>query len=291
MVINMDNQLVIRNIKDFEPKHTFECGQCFRWNRQLDDSYTGAVRGHVFNISKENGSIIVKSDMPDPEEILLDYLDLQTDYSTIKGELSKDPIMSKAIDYGYGIRILKQEHWECLASFIISANNRIPMIMRSVENIARDFGKPIEFNGSTYFSFPPPEVIVDVNEDRLTLCGVGFRCKYIKHAARMVASGEVDLNALENMDSGSARGELMKIPGVGPKIADCVLLYSYGKSDVFPTDVWIKRVIEVLYFGREAKLPEIQEFARRKFGSLAGAAQQYLFYYARENKIGSPERK
>lgn len=282
-----DNQLVIRNIKDFELKHTFECGQGFRWIRQLDNSYTGVVRGHVFNVSKEEDSIVVKSDMMNPEEIILDYLDLRTDYSTFKEELSKDRVMSKAIDYGYGIRILKQEHWECLASFIISANNRIPMIMRSVENIARDFGKPIEFNGSTYFSFPPPEAIVDVNEYRLTLCGVGFRCKYIKHAARMVASGEVDLNAVVNMDSVSAREELMKIPGVGPKIADCVLLYSYGKSDVFPTDVWIKRVVEVLYFGREAKLSEIQEFARRKFGSLAGIAQQYLFYYARENKIGS----
>ena len=281
-------RFIIENVKNFEPLHTFECGQCFRWIRQFDGSYTGVIRGQVFNIKKNNDSLLeIKTSLTDCEEILQDYLDLKRDYAEIKSVLSEDSIMKKAIDFGYGIRVLKQEHWECLASFIISANNRIPMIMRSVENIAKSFGKPVEFEGKIHFSFPEPEELVGIDEEKLALCGVGFRCKYIRHAARMVASGELDLNEVENMDSKTAREELMRIPGVGPKIADCVLLYSYGKPDVFPTDVWIKRVVEELYFGRDAKLPEIQNFAVSKFGSLAGFAQQYLFYYARENRIGS----
>ena len=279
------------NIKDFEPLHIFECGQCFRWRRQLDGSYTGVVQEHVFNVIKENNSVIIHADSDDLQDLFANYVDLKTEYAEIKKELQGDKILKKAIDFGYGIRILKQDHWECLASFIISANNRIPMIMRAVENISEQFGKPIEFSTKIHYSFPNPEELVDVEEDRLALCGVGFRCKYIKHAARMVSAGEIDLKAIENMDSHSAREELMRIPGVGPKIADCVLLYSYGKPNVFPTDVWVKRVVEVLFFHREAKLTEIQEFAAKKFGDLAGFAQQYLFYYARENKIGSKEVK
>lgn len=279
------NPIIFKNMEDFEPVHTFECGQSFRWIKQPDGSYTGVVKGNVFNVLKQDDSIIVECSSSDCRKMIEEYLDFDRDYSIIKDKLSEDDILKKAVDFGYGIRILKQDHWECLASFIISANNRIPLIMRSVENIAKDFGKPVQFNKKTYYSFPQPEGLTGIEEEKLELCGVGFRCKYIKHAARMVSSGEVDLAALENMDSTAAREELMRIPGVGPKIADCVLLYSYGKTDVFPTDVWIKRVVEVLYFGRNTKLREIQEFARTKFGDIAGFAQQYLFYYARENKI------
>ncbi len=284
------NSIIIEGLKDFEPLHTFECGQSFRWRSEPDGSYTGVVGGEVFNVRKEQGSIIIQASSQGLNEDIIRYLDVERNYGEIKDRLSEDPVLRKAVEFGQGIRILKQEHWECLASFIISANNRIPMIMKSVENISRDYGKPIEFNGKTYYSFPGPKKLKDVEEEKLTLCGVGFRCKYIKHASRMVSEGEVDLDALENMDSQSARQELMKIPGVGPKIADCVLLYSYGKTDVFPTDVWIKRVVEVLFFGRTAKLNEIQEFASSRFGELAGFAQQYLFYYARENKIGTGKR-
>jgi N-glycosylase/DNA lyase len=279
--------LEIENVQCFEPIHVFECGQCFRWHKESDGSYTGVVKEHVFNIRKSGQTISIQSEMPQPESFMSNYLDLTTDYSKIKQVLSlEDKIMKKATDFGYGMRILRQEHWECLASFILSANNFIPRIIRSVEIIAKMFGKPIEYEGKTYYSFPSANELVDVEEDKLELSGIGFRSKYIKHAARMVASGEIDLDAIEKMDTNTAREELMKIPGVGPKISDCALLYSYSKNDVFPTDVWIKRVVEELYLGREAKLTEIQDFARKKFGSLAGQAQQYLFYYARENKIG-----
>ena len=277
----------IENIQCFEPVHIFECGQCFRWHKEPEGSYTGVVKGHVFNIRKSGQTISIQSEMPQPERFMSNYLDLATDYSEIKEVLSsEDEIMKKATEFGYGMRILRQEHWECLASFILSANNFIPRIIRTVEIMARMFGKPIEYGERTYYSFPSANELVDVAEDKLGLCGIGFRGKYIKHAARMVASREIDLDAIEKMDTSTAREELMKIPGVGPKISDCVLLYSYARNDVFPTDVWIKRVVEELYLSREAKLFEIQDFARKKFGSLAGQAQQYLFYYARENRIG-----
>lgn len=280
------NSFVIKDVQDFELVHIFECGQCFRWHKQLDGSYIGVVKGDVIRIKKDDDSIQVETTSSEPVRLIHDYFDFKTDYSKIKTILSKDEVLKKAIEFGYGIRILKQEPWECLVSFIISANNRIPIIIKTVETLARIYGKPIEFDDKTYFSFPEPADLVDVDEDKLLFCGVGFRGKYINKAARMVISGDIDLNRIGEMDSVVGREELMKIPGVGPKVADCVLLYSYGKTDVFPTDVWIKRVIGELYFGREVKLSEIQEFARERFGSLAGFAQQYLFYYARENRIG-----
>lgn len=285
-LVKQQNLIILKNPRDFNAVHTFECGQCFRWIKQIDGSYTGVVGDNVFNIREDGDTVFIEASSDEAGEILSGYLDFSRDYTLIKKRLSDNHVLKKAVEFGYGIRILKQNHWECLASFIISANNRIPMIMRAVENIARDFGKPVEFKGKTYYTFPGPDELLKVEEDKITLCGVGFRCKYIKHAARMVSSGEINLEHIEKLDSSEAREELMKIPGVGPKIADCVLLYSYGKTDVFPTDVWIKRVVEVLFFGREAKLPEIQEFAGTRFGELAGFAQQYLFYYARENKIG-----
>lgn len=282
-----EERATIQNIQHFDLKRTFECGQCFRWFKQEDGTYTGVVRGHVFNVGKNGQSMVVKSDMPQPDIIMNDYLDTAADYSEIQLQLSsEDDIMKKAVNFGQGIRILKQEHWECLVSFIISARNNIPCIMKSIEKIAHMFGEPVEFEGSIYYTFPQPEKLADITEGQLSLCGVGFRSKYIRNAARIISSGEIDLQVIENMDSDTAREELMRIPGVGRKVADCVLLYSYSKKDVFPIDVWIKRVVEELYLGREAKLAEIQDFARDKFGLLAGMAQQYLFYYARENKIG-----
>lgn len=280
-------QYIIKEIIGFEPKHIFECGQCFRWKLEGDGSYTNVIQGHVFNIKKEGKSAIINSDVPDPEKFMTKYLDLETDYSKIKQYLSsKGEKMQEAIKFGYGMRILRQEHWECLVSFIISANNFIPRIMKAVERLSEMLGEEIQFNEKAYYSFPTAEIFDKTPEDKLKLSGIGFRSKYIKSAARMVVSGEFDLDAIEKMDTVTARNELMRIPGVGPKIADCVMLYSYGKGDSFPTDVWIKRVVEELYLHREASLKDIQEFAKKEFGEMAGMAQQYLFYYARENKIG-----
>ncbi|MCX7842814.1 MAG: 8-oxoguanine DNA glycosylase [Clostridia bacterium] len=280
--------IVVEGVGDFNPVHIFECGQCFRWVRQDDGSYTGVAAGRAVNVSFLNEKLIIQnSTKEDFADFWHNYFDLGRDYSKIKAMLSKDDIMRKAIEFGWGIRLLRQDIWETLISFIISANNRIPMIMKTVAAISKVYGTRIEFDGKDYYSFPSAESLRDSEIEQLEVCRGGFRCKYILQTAKAVAGGFVDLSKLGAMSTPDARDSLMKLPGVGPKVADCVLLFSGTKHDVFPTDVWIKRVMEELYFKREASMKEIQDFAAGYFGSLAGIAQQYLFYYARENKIGS----
>jgi len=282
------NSVIVENIRDFNTVHTFECGQCFRWIRQQDGSYTGVAKGKVINVSVVNDVLILKNtDLQDFENIWFDYFDLGRDYGQIKEAVMKDDIMKKAIDFGWGIRLLKQDIWETLISFIISANNRIPRIMKTVEVIARLYGGELMMDGNKYYSFPDVGKLTETTIEELEVCKGGFRCKYIINSSHMVRSGQIDLKRISQMDTNSAREELMKFPGVGPKVADCVLLYSGTKYDVFPTDVWVRRVMEELYFKREASFSEIQKFAGDYFGDLAGFAQQYLFYYARENKIGT----
>ena len=190
------------------------------------------------------------------------------------------------MEFGWGIRILKQDLWETLISFIISANNRIPRIMKSVDKIAQVYGKEIYMNERKYYTFPEAKEIANSTLENLEVCKAGFRCKYVHSTSEMVERESINLGNIEKMNTDDAREYLMKLPGVGPKVADCVLLYSGTKKDVFPTDVWVKRVMEEIYFKKKTGLKDIQKMAREKFGRLSGFAQQYLFYYARENKIG-----
>ena len=289
------NAIIIRKVKDFNPVHTFECGQCFRWKREKDGSYTGVVRGRAVNVEfhgdkEEAGALVIKNgSIDDFINIWYDYFDLGRDYGAIKQSLMKDNIMREAVKFGYGIRLLKQDIWETLISFILSANNRIPMIMRAVEKLSEAYGEEIKLDGVSYYSFPSVDKLAASNCEELDVCKGGFRCKYILSTSQMIRDGDVRLERLETMSRDKARNELMRLPGVGPKVADCVLLYSGTKYDVFPTDVWVKRVMEELYFKREASFKEIWNFANENFGDMAGFAQQYLFYYARENKIGAKE--
>ncbi len=284
-----DNALIIENIRDFDPVHVFECGQCFRWIKQSDSSYTGVVKGKIANMKYTDGVLVIKGTTEEEfENLWFDYLDLGRDYSRIKEILSsKDEVMKRAVDFGYGIRLLRQDIWETLISFIISANNRIPMIMKTVAAMSQVYGEGLRFDGKAYYSFPSADRLAESNVEELEVCRGGFRCKYIINTSVMVKGGVVKLQRLEGMDSDEARKELTKLPGVGNKVADCTLLYSGTKYDVFPTDVWVKRVMEELYFKREASFKEIQDFAADYFGEHAGLAQQYLFYYARENRIGA----
>jgi len=282
------NSVIVEKVKDFNAVHTFECGQCFRWVRQEDGSYTGVAKGKVINVSIANDVLIIKNtDLQDFKNIWFDYFDLGRDYGQIKEAVTKDDNMKRAVEFGWGIRLLKQDMWETLISFIISANNKIPRIMKTVEIIAKVYGDKLFIDDHVYYSFPDVEKLAQSTLEELEVCKGGFRCKYILNSSDMVRTGQVNLKQISQMDTDSAREELMKFPGVGPKVADCVLLYSGTKYDVFPTDVWVKRVMEELYFKREADFGEIQKFASSYFGDLAGFAQQYLFYYARENKIGS----
>jgi N-glycosylase/DNA lyase len=204
----------------------------------------------------------------------------------VKEKICKDEIMRAAIEYGHGIRILKQELWETLISFIISANNRIPRIMKTIDVLSFEFGQELNFNSKSYYSFPEVEALSNSNVSALEICKGGFRCKYIYNTANIIKQGTINLEILDSGSTEEARTELTKLPGVGNKVADCTLLFSGKKKDVFPTDVWVKRVMEELYFKREASFKEIQDFAKDYFGDLTGFAQQYLFYYARGNRIG-----
>lgn len=284
------NSVIVDKIKDFDLVHTFECGQCFRWLRQEDGSYTGVVKDKVLNISVVDGALLLKNTNFDEfKNIWFDYFDLGRDYGQIKEAVMKDDNMKEATAFGWGIRLLKQDIWETLISFIISANNRIPRIMKTVGVIAQEYGDELMMDGDRFYSFPDVKKLTQSTIEELEICKGGFRCKYILNSSHMVSAGQVNLYQTPQMDTNRAREELMKFPGVGPKVADCVLLYSGTKYDVFPTDVWVKRVMEELYFKREASFVEIQEFAGKYFGNLAGFAQQYLFYFARENKIGAKE--
>ncbi len=285
----ISNGLVLENVNDFNAKHIFECGQSFRWNKEKDNSYTGVAFNKVINISSDSDEkrvTILNTSLKDFESIWFRYLDLNRNYGDIKKKLSSDSIMKNAIKYGGGIRILNQDPWEILISFIISANNRIPMISKSINLLSEMYGQPISYNGKTYYSFPTPEGLGSGEISDIEKCRAGFRCKYIKKAAEMVKHGEIDLHEIKEMETHQAREELKRIPGVGPKVADCILLFSMEKHEVYPIDVWVKRVTEHLFLKKEAKVNEIHDYAKGRFGNLAGFAQEYLFYYARELKIG-----
>ena len=289
-IIEKDNQIILEGIsEDFEPKHVFECGQCFRWLREDDGSYTGVVQGKVINVKKENDLIIFdNTNKEDFENIWFNYFDLGRNYGEIKKKLKViDEYLEKATEFGQGIRILQQDGWEMLISFIISANNRIPMIQRAINNLSERYGKFIdEYRGKKYYAFPTPEELSKVSVEDIRACQTGFRDKYIKSVVDYVNENNEDVLSYRKLDTSECIKELVKFNGVGPKVADCIALFGMQKYDTFPVDVWVKRVMEEFYVEDNLSLPKIRKFALDKFGDLAGFAQQYLFYYARELGIG-----
>jgi len=279
-----NDKVILLNADSFDISQILECGQCFRFKKLKEYEYTIIAYKRVLHIEQKGKDIeFYPCSEQDFKSIWINYFDLNTDYSKIKQELSKDAVLKKAIEYAPGIRILNQETWECLISFIISQNNRIPMIKQAVQNISKKYGDCIE---DEFYAFPTLEQLINANEEDLKQCKTGFRATYILNACNMVKSGEVKLNEFDNMTTEEIRENLMTIKGVGPKISDCVLLFSQGRTEVFPTDVWIKRVMQYFYFDKEVSIKEIHKLAYEKFGKLAGVAQQYLFNYARQQKIG-----
>ena len=274
----------------FELADIFECGQCFRWNKEENGSYTGVFHKNVLNVDKVGNEIIFKGICEgNIEKICTDYFDLNRDYSKIKEELSKiDDNLKTSVEYGKGIRILNQDLWETIISFIISANNNIPRIKGIIERLAKAYGDKIEYEGKDYYTFPTPEQLRNVSIQEFRNLGLGFRDIRLYETTHLILDKEVDLNKLSKMPTKQAREELLRLSGVGPKVADCILLFSTLKRfDVFPIDVWVRRVMNELYIKNadETKVTknEIQRLADEKFGALQGLAQQYLFYWKREN--------
>ena len=284
-----EQKYIIKNQESFELKDIFECGQCFRWNENEDGSYTGVINTGVLNVEKQDQKIIFTGLLDeDIEKIVRFYFDLDRNYEEIKLQLSNvDKYLKTSVEYGKGIRILNQDLWETIISFIISANNNIPRIKRIIERISEKYGTKIEWNGKKYYTFPTPEQLSQAKVEDLRALGTGFRDVRIYETTRKVLRGEVDLNEIAKKDTLTARDELLTLSGVGPKVADCILLFSTLKRfDVFPIDVWVRRVMNELYIKNEdenkVSKKEIMKIAEQKFGDLEGLAQQYLFYWKRE---------
>lgn len=267
-------------VKDFNLRHIFECGQCFRWDANSDGSYTIVAGDKVATLSmdyqnreKTKGVLdIDTASREDFDEFWKDYLDLERDYGKIKTRLMEsDPVMKKVIPFGGGIRILKQDPWEATVSFLISQNNNIPRIKNNIRDLTKLLGKFIgTYNGREYFGIPTPEVLADVTEEDLAPLKLGYRAKYLVNTARDVS------------DKGMCiiRDDIQSLCGVGPKVANCISLFGLGNISSFPLDVWMKRTMEEMYGIKEAK--KMTQYADENFGEYAGIAQQYLFYYIRE---------
>ena len=285
-----EQKYIIKDIKSFELKDIFDCGQCFRWNEEEDGSYTGVFGQNVLNVKKEDNQIIFKGICQgDIKQTVEKYFDMDRDYEKIKQQLSKiDNYMQESIEYGKGIRILNQDLWETIISFIISANNNIPRIKGIIERLSKNYGKEIQWNGKKYYTFPTPEELKDVTVEEYRKLGLGFRDIRLYETTKMILDKKVDLEKLEqNPNTLEVREQLLTLSGVGPKVADCILLFSTLKRfEVFPIDVWVRRVMNDLYIKNsdETKVSkkQIEKIATEKFGDLAGMAQQYLFYWRRE---------
>lgn len=270
-ILESKKELKLKNFENIDLVQTFECGQCFRWQKNSENSYTGIFKGKKLELSQLTpNTIILSADMSDFKKIWYKYFDLETDYKKIGENITTlHPILKKAYIECSGIRILRQEPWETLCSFIISQNNNIPRIKKIIKSLCDLFGDKIE--NSKEKSFPSSEVISKLNLEDLEPIRSGFRAKYILDAARKISSKIVDFNKIENLDYIDAKNELMKIKGVGPKVADCVLLYGFHRLEAFPEDVWIKRVMNKFFKNESPKI----------FGEYAGIAQQYLYHYSR----------
>lgn len=280
----------LRNVKSFELRDIFECGQCFRWNKQEDGSYTGVFKNNVLNVKKNKDEIIFEGICEnDIQQTVKNYFDLNRNYEKIKEQLSKvDQNMKKSIEYGNGIRILNQDLWETIISFIISANNNIPRIKGIIERLSEKYGDEIKYKENKYYTFPTPEQLKNVTVEEYRKLGLGFRDIRLYETTKMVLNKQVDIeNMKNNPNTIEVREELLKLSGVGPKVADCILLFSDLKRfEVFPIDVWVRRVMNDLYIKNEDETKvnkkQIEKIANEKFGDLAGLAQQYLFYWRRE---------
>lgn len=275
-------------IKDFDLKETLECGQFFRFYEE-EQSYSIIAHGKILYISQEKDILKLNCTEEDYENIWKSFFDIERDYGEIKDKISKgDSILQEAVKHAPGTRLLNQDPYECLIHFIISQNNHIPRIKKIIENLSNNFGKSID---GTNFSFPTSYDLHKASIEEIMECRTGFRAKYIKDAVRRIETENFDPYYIKTLDEQKAREELMKIHGVGGKVSDCVLLFSMQKYSSFPTDVWVKRIMQEFYFdGKEMKIPVILEFAKEKWGDYAGFAQQYLFYYAKEKKIGKNKK-
>ncbi len=263
--------IIFEHIADLDLSQTLDCGQCFRWTEQPDGAFSGVAFGKSVTARTENDSLLIDGADESDRELWRSYFDLDTDYTRIRAELScLHPVLKEAASYASGIRILRQEPFETLCTFIISQNNNIPRIKGIVGRLCENFGEPLP-DGS--FTFPSAKTLCKLTVEDLAPLRAGFRARYLVDASRKVSSGEVDLELCRSAPYQDARAELMKITGVGVKVADCTLLFGMHRVEAFPVDVWMKRALETLF----------PEMTPSDFGEYGGIAQQYIFHFSRMN--------
>lgn len=281
------NKIILKGQTSFVPSHIFECGQAFRWKNLDEEAYRFIFRDMVLEARATDDNIEIVGNFSDKNEIL-NYFDLNTDYDAIKKTLSaNDEVIRKAIDFGGGMRILKQDPFETYISFIISANNQIKNIKNTIKKLSQMYGEKLNnpFDEEEYYVFPSPAALSSAKpEDIKEYARAGFRSERIVIASKMVQEGIINFEELKERSVDDIRKTLLEVPGIGEKVFQCILLFGLGRTDSFPVDVWVKRVMEELYYGGEERNKKvIQEDGIRRFGDLSGYAQQYLFYYMREN--------
>ena len=267
-----EDEVEISDLSDFDLEKIFECGQCFRWNADPDGSYTGVAFGKATRLRHVGESIFLSGSFEDFESVWRSYFDLNRDYAEIRQNLCIDEFMNRATTFGEGIRILRQDKWEALCSFIVSQNNNIPRIKSIIDKLCQEFGDSFSFEGKSFYTFPSAERLAKLDAEALASLRCGYRAEYIICAAKMVDSGVIDLESLAQETPETARFALKKIHGVGDKVADCVMLFGLHMLDAFPLDVWMKRAV-VEHYG--------PKFDQNVFSPYAGIAQQYIFHYKR----------
>ncbi len=258
---------------------TLNCGQVFHWRRH-GPGWVGALGEEAVYMEQRPGKLLVPRIHADR---IARYLALDHPLPKIYASFPMDPAMIEAVAFAPGMRILRQPRWECLATFITSSMKQVAHIAQMSHALRIRFGKQIEWDGLPLFAYPTPARMAQASELELRTCGLGFRAKNLLRSAQMIACGEVDLEAIAQLDDSAAREQLCRLPGVGTKVANCVLLFGYERLESFPIDVWIERILRQLYFPRRRTVAtgQLRAFTAEHFGEFGGYAQQYLFHHAR----------
>ncbi|MCL2236444.1 MAG: N-glycosylase [Defluviitaleaceae bacterium] len=281
-ITTFNDKIKITNLRQFNIGEVLECGQCFRFEKLDNNFYSLVAFSHTL-FAKQRGDAAEfwyenrKLDIEEFKEIWVDYFDLERDYEKIQQKIAQDdPIMQRAVEFAPGIRLLNQDPWEILLSFIISANNRIPQIKQVIKNICEAYGENS--------SFPTPEQLKNVTAEDFRVLKTGFRDKYLVDAVAHVLAGNLPIQRDESVSTADLRERLLAVKGIGEKVAHCILLMGYGRYNSFPVDVWVQRVMERLYFnGEKTSVAKIHQFAGERWGDYASFANQYLFHYIRMN--------
>jgi len=283
--------------KPFSLEHTLGCGQAFRWEK-VGEWWFGVVGEGVLKVRQAEGFLLFEAYPRNVgAEFLSRYFRLDDDLPLILSEVNKDEHVNAAISRFFGLRIMRQDPWECLISYICAANKNIPAIKNMISNLCERFGEAVEFEGRRFFTFPKPAELAEAGVEELRLCKLGFRAERVLKTAQIASEGELDLESLRRMRYWEARRELLALPGVGPKVADCVLLFALDKLMAFPVDVWMKRIVLDYYSGffersfvdrvlrrgslSPSEYEAIGDFGRGYFGEYVGYAQEYLFHFRR----------